>query len=204
MGLSERPRRRPVGKTGLGCIQPALSPIPLVPHRTLGLLLVGLQLAGGFALAAALLYASWYGPKLFCRLLLHVLPGETYRNLAYALGKMVLREGLLPFWQPAPPPNKTFSTSPPRAQACLLGHRERVLPRVPVPAAPRGQAQPRLLGTGCRHSACRKPAPRVPASPALPPSLRPQSIYGAESSGGSTVFSGHGSFFPPPLESGNH
>ena len=45
------------------------------------------------------------------------------------------------------------------------------MPRVPVSAAPRGQAQSHLLGTGCHHPACRKPGPCVPASPALPPSV---------------------------------
>ena len=90
---------RPIGKMGLGCIRPAQSPIPLLPHRTLCLLLVGLQLAVGFALAAAVLYASWYDRELFYRLLLRVLCEETYTHLAYALGKIlpVVSEGPLPF-----------------------------------------------------------------------------------------------------------
>ncbi|XP_074989736.1 uncharacterized protein LOC142073636 isoform X2 [Calonectris borealis] len=89
----------PEGKMGLGCIHPALSLVPLQPHRTLCLLLVGLQLAVGFALAAAVLYASWYDPELFYRLLLRVLCEETYAHLAYALGEIlpVVSEGLLPF-----------------------------------------------------------------------------------------------------------
>ena len=84
---------------GLGCIHPALSPIPLLPCRTLCLLLVSLELAIGFALAAAVLYASWFDPELFYRLLLRVLCEETYVDLAYALGKIlpVVSEGLLPF-----------------------------------------------------------------------------------------------------------
>ncbi|XP_074989724.1 uncharacterized protein LOC142073628 [Calonectris borealis] len=67
--------------------------------QTLCLLLVGLQLAVGFALAAAVLYASWYDPELFYRLLLRVLCEETYAHLAYALGEIlpVVSEGLLPF-----------------------------------------------------------------------------------------------------------
>ncbi|XP_059688593.1 uncharacterized protein LOC132320330 [Gavia stellata] len=67
--------------------------------RRLCLLLVGLQLAVGFSLAAAVLYASWYDPKLFYRLLLRMLPEETYAHLAYAQGKIlpVVSEGLLPF-----------------------------------------------------------------------------------------------------------
>lgn len=89
----------PAGKMGLGCIHPALSPIPLLPCRTLCLLLVSLELAIGFALAAAVLYASWFDPELFYRLLLRVLCEETYVDLAYALGKIlpVVSEGLLPF-----------------------------------------------------------------------------------------------------------
>ncbi|XP_074995495.1 uncharacterized protein LOC142077326 isoform X4 [Calonectris borealis] len=67
--------------------------------QTLCLLLVGLQLAVGFALAAAVLYAAWYDPELFYRLLLRVLCEETYAHLAYALGEIlpVVSEGLLPF-----------------------------------------------------------------------------------------------------------
>ena len=89
----------PAGKMGLGCIHPALTPIPLLPRRTLCLLLVSLELAIGFALAAAVLYASWFDPELFYRLLLRVLCEETYVDLAYALGKIlpVVSEGLLPF-----------------------------------------------------------------------------------------------------------
>ena len=89
----------PAGKMGLGCIHPALSPIPLLPRRILGLLLVILELAIGCTLAAAVLYASWYDPELFCRLLLPVLCEETYVDLAYALGKIlpVVSEELLPF-----------------------------------------------------------------------------------------------------------
>ncbi|XP_050770680.1 dynactin subunit 2-like [Gymnogyps californianus] len=74
---------------GLGCIHPALSPIPLLPRRTLCLLLVSLELAIGFTLAAAVLYASWFDPELFYRLLLRVLCEETYVDLAYALGKIL-------------------------------------------------------------------------------------------------------------------
>ncbi|XP_054667989.1 uncharacterized protein LOC129200737 isoform X3 [Grus americana] len=67
--------------------------------QILCLLLVGLQLAVGFALAAAVLYASSYDPELFYRLLPRVLCEETYTDLAYALGKIlpVASEGLLPF-----------------------------------------------------------------------------------------------------------
>ncbi|XP_075597531.1 uncharacterized protein LOC142599860 isoform X2 [Balearica regulorum gibbericeps] len=63
------------------------------------LLLLGLQLAVGFALAAAVLYAASYDPELFYRLLPHLLCEETYTHLAYALGKIlpVASEGLLPF-----------------------------------------------------------------------------------------------------------
>ena len=90
---------QPTGKMGLGCIHPARSHIPLLPHRTLVLLLVSLQLAAGFALAAAVLYAHSYDPEFFYRLLLRLLPEETYTNLAYTLGKIlpVASEGLLPF-----------------------------------------------------------------------------------------------------------
>ncbi|XP_075597530.1 uncharacterized protein LOC142599860 isoform X1 [Balearica regulorum gibbericeps] len=89
----------PIGKMGWRCIHPALSPIPLLPHRILCLLLLGLQLAVGFALAAAVLYAASYDPELFYRLLPHLLCEETYTHLAYALGKIlpVASEGLLPF-----------------------------------------------------------------------------------------------------------
>ncbi|KAM6231353.1 uncharacterized protein M6G45_015627 isoform 3-T3 [Spheniscus humboldti] len=67
--------------------------------QTLCLLLVGLELVVGFALAAAVLYASWYDREFFYRLLLRVLPEETYTHLAYALGRIlpVVSEGLLPF-----------------------------------------------------------------------------------------------------------
>lgn len=95
----------PPSLLGLGCIHPALSPILLLPHRTLLLLFVGLELAIIFAVAAAMLYASWYDPEVFHRLL----PDEAYANLtcmleAYAnlacmLGKTIraASEGLLPF-----------------------------------------------------------------------------------------------------------
>ena len=58
-----------------------------------------LELAIGFTLAAAVLYASWFDAELFYRLLLRVLCEETYVDLAYALGKIlpVVSEGLLPF-----------------------------------------------------------------------------------------------------------
>ncbi|XP_075597688.1 uncharacterized protein LOC142599821 isoform X2 [Balearica regulorum gibbericeps] len=67
--------------------------------QILCLLLLGLQLAVGFTLAAAVLYAASYDPELFYRLLPHVLCEETYTHLAYALGKIlpVASEGLLPF-----------------------------------------------------------------------------------------------------------
>lgn len=83
---------------GLGCIPPALSLIPLLPHRTLCLLCVCLLLAVSFALAAGVLYASWYDPELFYRLLLRLLSEEAYVKLAYRLGKLlpVVSEGLLP------------------------------------------------------------------------------------------------------------
>ncbi|XP_064330303.1 uncharacterized protein LOC135317799 isoform X4 [Phalacrocorax carbo] len=65
---------------------------------TLILLLVSLQLAVGFPLAAVVLYASWYDPELFHRLLLHVLC-ETNIDQAIALGKIFPRvmDGPLPF-----------------------------------------------------------------------------------------------------------
>ncbi|KAM6394948.1 uncharacterized protein O9250_013408 [Rhynochetos jubatus] len=67
--------------------------------QTLCLLLVGLQLAVGFALAAAMLYASRYDRELFHRLLGPVLPRVTYADLAQGLGNIltVSSEGLLPF-----------------------------------------------------------------------------------------------------------
>ncbi|KAM6394951.1 uncharacterized protein O9250_013411 [Rhynochetos jubatus] len=67
--------------------------------QTLCLLLVGLQLAVGFALAAAMLYASRYDRELFHRLLGPVLPRVTYAELAQGLGNIltVSSEGLLPF-----------------------------------------------------------------------------------------------------------
>ncbi|GAB0208157.1 hypothetical protein GRJ2_003281400 [Grus japonensis] len=67
--------------------------------QILCLLLVGLQLAVGFALGAAVLYASSYDPELIYHLLPRVLCHETYTDLAYALGKIlpVASEGLLPF-----------------------------------------------------------------------------------------------------------
>ncbi|XP_069645878.1 uncharacterized protein [Haliaeetus albicilla] len=67
--------------------------------QTLLLLLVGLELVVGFAVAAAVLHASCYHPGLFCRLLPPVLPEEAYADLAYALGKILpaVSEGRLPF-----------------------------------------------------------------------------------------------------------
>lgn len=97
MGLPSGPLR-PSGKMGLGRIRPAPSPVPLLPPRTLCVLLAGLQLAVSFALAAAVLYASWHDPELCARLLSLVPPEESCTSLAYDMGKVLLMasEGLWP------------------------------------------------------------------------------------------------------------
>ncbi|XP_069662614.1 uncharacterized protein [Haliaeetus albicilla] len=73
--------------------------------QTLLLLFVGLELAIVFAVAAAMLYASWYDPEVFHRLLPEEAYAnltcvlEAYANLACVLGKTLraASEGLLPF-----------------------------------------------------------------------------------------------------------
>ncbi|XP_029899138.2 uncharacterized protein LOC115353625 [Aquila chrysaetos chrysaetos] len=73
--------------------------------QTLLLLFVSLELAIIFAVAAAMLYASWYNPEVFHRLLPEEAYAnltcvlEAYANLACVLGKALraASEGLLPF-----------------------------------------------------------------------------------------------------------
>lgn len=70
----------------------------LLPHRRLSLILVSLELAIGFCLAAAVVYTLCLNPEFFYCVLMYVLPEQTYSNLVSALGRIfpVVSERLLP------------------------------------------------------------------------------------------------------------